>query len=179
LGMIGIFFLASEIFKSRRTGVIASVLYLIYPFAMVYDRMALYDSLVATFFIWSSYFTVLLVRLRRLDVALILGMIIGGGVLTKTSNFFSIYLLPISAVLFDFESKNRVREFLKWIALATVSVVVAYAIYSILRLSPYFNIIGDKNNTFVYSFSEWINHPFTFFLGNLNGLKDWLISYFT
>src|SRR5690606_26994157 len=71
LGMIGIFFLASEIFKSRRTGVIASVLYLIYPFAMVYDRMALYDSLVATFFIWSSYFTVLLVRLRRLDVALI------------------------------------------------------------------------------------------------------------
>ena len=87
-GMIGIFFLASEIFKNKRTGFIASFLYIIYPFSLVYDRMALYDSMVATASIWSLFFAILLIRYRRLDISLILGMVLGAGVLTKTSNFF-------------------------------------------------------------------------------------------
>ena len=87
--------------------------------------------------------------------------------------------MPATAILFDLKVKRRIYEFLRWIGLAAISIVIAYAIYSILRLSPYFNIIGDKNSTFVYPFSEWLNHPFNFLFGNLNGLMDWLISYAT
>src|SRR3989344_3437326 len=53
--IIGIYLLAQEIFKNHRAGLIAAILYIIYPFALVYDRMALYDSLLAAGMIWALY----------------------------------------------------------------------------------------------------------------------------
>ncbi|MCL5433197.1 MAG: glycosyltransferase family 39 protein [Patescibacteria group bacterium] len=177
--MIGLFFLGKEIFKNYWVGIISSFLYVIFPFALVYDRMALYDSMVGTFAVWSLYLEILLIRKIRLDVALILGMVIGMGVLTKTSAFFSIYLLPFSLILFDFKTKKRVNLFFKWIGLALVSVILAYAVYSILRLSPFFHIISDKNSIFVYPFNEWLTHPFTYLHGNIKGVWNWFWIYMT
>lgn len=178
-GMAGIFFLAKEIFKSQKAGIISSTVYILFPFTLVYDRMALYDSLTATAFIWGLLFQVLLVRLRRLDIALILGFIMGFGVLTKSSAFFSIYLFPLSLLLFDFRQKKWKYELIKWIGFAGVSTVMAYGFYSMLRLSPFFHIISEKNSIFVYPFNEWILHPFQYFTGNWNGLVSWLVEYST
>ncbi|MDP3998528.1 MAG: glycosyltransferase family 39 protein [bacterium] len=82
--MVGMGFLGYELFGRRRVGFLAAILYLVSPFAMVYDRMALMDSLLGTFTVWCIYLIVLLVRNLRLDLALILGALLGGGVLTKT-----------------------------------------------------------------------------------------------
>lgn len=177
--LIGMFFLAKEVFKNRRVGYIASVLYLIFPMALVYDRMALYDSLVGCFTIWALYFEILLIRNLRLSTALILGMVAGAGVLTKTSGFFNIYLLPFSLLLLDFKDKKRITKLLRWGSLALVAVVLTYGYYSILRLSPFFHIINDKNSIFVYPFGEWIKHPLNFLNGNLLGVWDWFIIYMT
>lgn len=177
--LIGLFFLGHEVFKNKWIGILCSFLYLIYPMSLVYDRMALYDGLVGTFAVWSLYLSVLLVRRLRLDIALIMGMVIGGGVLTKTSGFFSIYLLPVSLLLFDFHNKERYKRLLKWIELALVSTIISYMFYSILRLSPFFHIIDQKNELFVYPFKEWVEHPFTFFVGNWRAVWDWLTRYMT
>ncbi|MDP2649540.1 MAG: glycosyltransferase family 39 protein [bacterium] len=177
--MIGLYFLGREIFKNKWVGILSSTLYLIYPFALVYNRMALYDALVGMFAIWTFYFEVLLIRYIRFDIALILGMILGGGVLTKTSGFFGIYLLPFSVILFDLKKKDKLSRFLKWVLFAIVAVVFTYGYYSMLRLSPFFHIINDKNEIFIYSFSEWIKHPFEFFVGNFLGLWDWFLKYTT
>src|SRR3989344_3650351 len=177
--MAGLFFLGREIFKNRWIGILSALLYLILPFALVYDRMALYDSLVGTFAVWSLYFEVLLIKKLRLDTALILGMVLGGGILTKTSGFFSIYLMPFMLLIFDWKSKKKSERFLKFIGLALVSVVLAYGYYSVLRLSPFFSIIGDKNANFVYPIKVWVMHPFTFFIGNIKGVFDWLTIYLT
>lgn len=176
---IGLFFLARELFKNRWIGLIASFLYVIFPMSLVYDRMALYDSLVGTFTVWSLFFSILLVRYVRLDVALILGMVIGGGVLTKTSGFFSIYLLPFTLLLFNWIKKDRLSKILRWIFLVCISVILTYIYYSIQRLSPFFHIIDEKNSVFVFPFNEWINHPFQFLYGNLQGVWDWFITYIT
>ena len=88
------------------------ILYVFYPFAQVYDRMALYDGLVGTFYVWALYFSMLLIRKIKLDIAYTLGFVIGGGILTKSSNFFSIYLLPFLLILFDFKQKNAQRKLL-------------------------------------------------------------------
>ncbi|RJQ25318.1 hypothetical protein C4577_05955 [Candidatus Parcubacteria bacterium] len=175
--MIGMFFLSSEIFKNKKIGIIGSFLYLVFPFSLVYDRMALYDSLVACFAVWSLYLEVLLIRLKRLDIALILGLILGGGFLTKSSAFFFAYLLPFSLVLFDLEKPKRVERLLKWGSLALLSASLGYFYYSVLRLSPLRYMINEKNSIFIYPFSEWIQHPLRFFHGNLAGLYDWLIAY--
>ncbi|MCL5969955.1 MAG: glycosyltransferase family 39 protein [Patescibacteria group bacterium] len=177
--IIGLFFLGREIFKNKWVGLICSALYLIFPMPLVYDRMALYDSLVGTFAVWSLYLEILLIRNLRLDIALLLGMIMGGATLTKTSGFFSIYLLPFSLLLFDLKQKNKLNNFLKWIGLSLISVILAYGFYSVLRLSPFFHIINDKNAIFVYPFKEWLEHPWEFFLGNLHGVWDWFITYYT
>ncbi len=177
--LIGLFFLAKTLFKNAWIGLITSFLYSIYPMALVYDKLALYDSLVTSFMVWSLYVSILLVRYLRLDTALILGMVTGAGVLTKSSAFFSIYLLPFTLPLFHWREKGRVRQLLKWGVLALVSALLTYAIYNILRLSPFFHIINEKNEIFVHSIPEWLRHPFRDFVSNFNGLFDWFIIYFT
>ncbi|PIR80140.1 MAG: hypothetical protein COU25_01675 [Candidatus Levybacteria bacterium CG10_big_fil_rev_8_21_14_0_10_35_13] len=175
--LIGLFFLTYELFKNKRTAFLASILYVFYPFAQVLDRMALYDSMVGTFSVWALYLSIHLVRKLRLDIAYTLGFIIGAGVLTKTSNFFSIYLLPFTAILFDFRKKPVENRFLRFIFLAAFSVAIGYGLYNILRLSPLFQMIEAKNAVFAYPLSEWLTHPFTFFIGNFNGLFSWLTEY--
>ena len=179
VALVGIYFLASEIFKDKKIGYLAAFVYVIYPFSLVYDRMALYESLVSAATVWALYLEVLLIRLRRLDIALILGMVLGAGVLTKSSAFFSIYLFPFSLLLFNFKQKNWKGELLKWGALSTLSSMMAYGFYSMLRLSPFFHIIAEKTTIFVYPFQDWFSHPFEFFAGNLNGITDWFIAYTT
>ena len=147
--------------------------------ALVYDRMALYDSLVGAFAVWALLLITLLARKARLDIALILGMVVGGGVLTKTNAFFSIYLLPISLLLFDWKEKEIRNRFAKWIFFAGIAVIVTYGFYSILRLSPFFHIIADKNAVFVYPLKEWLDHPFYFFIGNWKAFWDWVSRYLT
>jgi 4-amino-4-deoxy-L-arabinose transferase-like glycosyltransferase len=177
--MIGLFVLSYELFKNKTTAFLTSTLYVFYPFAVVLDRMALYDSMVGAFYVWALYFSVLLVRKVRLDIAYTLGFIIGGGILTKTSNFFSIYLLPFLLILFNFKQKDLVKKLSKFILLAIFSAGIGYGLYGILRLSPLFQMISTKNATFIFPFSEWVSHPFTFFIGNLNGLVSWLLQYLT
>jgi len=177
LGLIGMYFLAKETFKNRWVGIIASFLYLFYPMALVYDRMALYDSFVFMSAVWALYFEVLLVRRIKLDIALILGMVLGVGMLTKSSAAFFIYLFPFVFLLFDL--KKGLKSFIKLVLLSMLSVFMAYGYYSILRLSPFFHIIKDKNSIFVFSIKEWMEKPFEFFNGNLSGQFNWLQNYMT
>ncbi len=195
ISMVGIFFLTQELYKShskdvlaaRKMALLASFIYLIFPFALVYDRLALYDSLVSMFIIWSLYFEVLLARYVRLDIAIILGMIMGGGMLTKTNTSFAMILLPISLLLFNFNTSKQLRagdgtwkkRLGIWTFLAFVAVVIATIIYSTLRLSPFFHIISQKNYTFIYTPQEILQNPFIHLFGNLQGMFIWLIGYVT
>ncbi len=176
--IIGLFSLTNELFKSKKIAIVTSALYVFYPFSLVYDRMALYDSLVGTFAVWGLYLVILLVRYIRLDIALLLGIVSGLGVLNKSNGFFTLYLIPLSLLLFSWKDKKVFKKFFKWGALCVVAILLTYSMYAILRLSPFYYIIGQKNAIFVYPFKEWLQHPFTYFWGNLwVGMRDWLIRY--
>jgi len=177
--MAAIWGLSFVLFRSRRLAFLASLLYLAFPFALVYDRMALMDGLVGTFTLLVLLLAVLLVKHLRLDTALLLGAALGGGVLIKTSGFLNIYLLPLTLLLFDWRQKRRFQRLMKWLGLALLAVVISQVFYAILRLSPLFHMISQKDATFVFPFSEWFKHPFLFFEGNLRGLVNWLMSYLT
>jgi len=205
--MIGLWFLSFDLFGKKRLAFFASLLYLVIPFYFLHDRMALMDSLVGAFAVWGLFLTVLLVKTLRLDVALILGFVLGGGVLTKTSGFLTIYMLPLSLLLFDWKNEKETtaekgllawfyRFFLparksstegkkwplnlaKWFGLVLVAVVISQFFYSILRLSPFFHIIAKKNSLFIYPLAEWLSRPFYFFWSNLRGLTSWLVGYLT
>ena len=177
--LIGIFFLASELFNNKKLGLLASFLYALFPFALVYDRIALYDSMVATFVIWGLYLGVLLVRYLRIDIAIGLGVVAGLGMLAKTSANFGLILLPFSLVLFDWKDKKRNKKLLKWGAYAILAVIIANVIYQLLRLSPFFYIVAEKNLLFIYSPEQWIKSPFAFVFNNSRTLFEWVATYLT
>lgn len=176
---IGICLTAFELFKSKKVALVSGLLYVLIPFGLMYDRMALYDSLSGALSLWSLYLAILLVRRVRLDVALLLGFALGLGMLNKTSGFLSLYMLPGTLLLFDWGKNKRVRRLLTWAGYALVAAVISQLLYSVLRLSPLFAMIGQKDTVFVYSFREWLAHPFNFLYGNIHGLFDWAIHYLT
>ncbi|MGE5041287.1 MAG: ArnT family glycosyltransferase [Candidatus Levyibacteriota bacterium] len=202
LAMVGVMLLSLELFKkkpegghilfrifghlqgSKVIGVIAGILFVLYPFALVLDRMAIYDSLVACTIIWCLYMEVLLVRYLRLDIAIITGAVIGSAVLTKTSGFFAIYLFPFSLLLFDFRQKGWRKKLGEWIVFAGIASAVAYTLYSILRLSPFYYIIDEKNALFVRPASVFLHNIlignfawFNYMPGNFNALTGWFATY--
>lgn len=183
LTMIGLFFLSKELFKKSWIGIGAMILYMLYPFALVYDRLAIYDSLVGTFYIWSLYVAILLIKKIRLDTAFILGFVMGGGALNKSIGLYSMYLLPATVLLFNFKAKKKWSILLQWILFVGIASIIAESMYAILRLSPWFYIISQKNDTFFYPFKDLLHMPISFWIdnlfGNLRGLLSWIIPYMT
>src|SRR6266851_3172723 len=106
-------------------------------------------------------------------------MIIGGGMLTKSSAVFAYILLPFALLLFPFKKNFDKKRLFRLVILALAAVFIANAIYEILRLSPFYYIIGLKNLEFIYSLHDWIRQPFAFLFGNLKGLGGWFIEYMT
>lgn len=177
--MIGLYYLANEAFTNKKIAYLTAFLYAVYPFALVYDRMALYDSLVGTFAVWGIYLVIRFMKVTSLKSALWVGFMGGLSVLNKSNGFFTIILLPVSFLLFDLKSKNISKRLAKLIAFSILAGVITFGIYSLLRISPFFHLISQKNAIFVYPLKEWLKHPFNFFIGNLwIGQRDWLVRYF-
>lgn len=176
--MLGLYLLSFELFRKRRYSVISSILYIAYPFAHVYDRMALMDGMVGTFAVWAIYFSVLLARRLSLSMSYTLGIILGAGMLTKSSGSLVAYMLPFTLLLSSIRKNEKFKTFLKWVLLALFSFLIAEVIYNSLRLSPYFYIIKLKNADFVYPLSEWIKHPLLSIWPNSTTLFTWFIQYF-
>lgn len=175
--IVGIGVLAYILSKNKRVALFACFLYVISPFTLLYDRMALYDSLVATFSIWNLILAILLVRTIRLDVALLSGLMLGMGMLNKTSGFLSLYLLPMTLILFDWKNSHWKKRLLYWVGYVVLAAGISQILYSVLRLSPLLHTIKEKDALFVYPISEWITHPFRFLEGNLRGMFDWAWRY--
>lgn len=83
IALFGIFILLYYLF-GKKSAYIGSFFYLFTPYFLFYDRMALMDSGVNAAFIWILFFSIVLVKTLRLDVALIFGMIAGLSLLTKS-----------------------------------------------------------------------------------------------
>jgi len=103
VGIMGIFFLLYYLF-GKKTAFIGLFLSIFSPYFLFYDRIAMVDSGVNAAFIWILFFSIILVRTIRFDIALLYGLCAGIALLTKSSaqmfltlSFFS------SLLLFDFK----------------------------------------------------------------------------
>jgi len=177
--LVGLWVLSFELYRDKRISWLTGFLYVVLPITAWYDRVALYDSMTGTFAVWCLYLAVKLVRHIRLDTALLLGMTLGGGMLNKSSAFLSLYFLPATLLLFDWADKKRWKNFARWAVLVVVAAIVSQVMYSVLRLSPFFHMVAQKDNVFVFSIGEWMDQPFRFLAGNLRGMFDWMRDYMT
>ncbi len=176
--LIGLFFLTCEFFNKRLISFFASFLYILLPLTLFYDKLALVDSMLTMFGIWSLFLAVKLAKEPRLDVSLILGGVLGCAYLTKSPAVFFL-ILSFLTLMFISKTKSVKNQIIKFFALFLLSFLISQVMYNILRLSPLMHMITQKNSFFVRSFNEVLADPFPFFFGNLRGIWGWIVVYFS
>ncbi len=170
--IVGIFATTFLLFKNKTMSLLASFLWAVSPIAFFFDRMALVDSMLTMFGIWTLFFAILTAKLKRLDTAMIAGFTLGFAFLTKSPALFFALLIPTTWIF----AKN-VKHLVQIISLTVVTLVIGYGIYNILRLGPDFGIIASRNLDYVLPISHlWTNpkDPFIFHIAEI--FTDWLIK---
>lgn len=176
--LIGIYILTKELF-GEKAAKFSALLYVISPFFLLYDKLAIYDSLVTMFGIWAVFLSVKMAKKAALDLAFLNGFAIGLGLITKSSASFFLYLLPFSLLNFDFQKPKVKQRFFNWLKFSLVTFILAELFYNSLRLSPLFYIIKRKNYEFIRPLSDIITDPIKFSYHNFKGLIGWFITYST
>ena len=175
--LIGIYLVSNLLFKNKKIAILSCILYIVLPFTLLYDRMALFDSLLEMLGIWAVFFSVKMAKEPKLDLAMLNGVTIGLGLITKSSAAFYLYLLPFSLLFFDFSKNTRATRIFHWVGLSIVTAVIAEVFYNALRLSQLFYIIGRKNLEFIRSLSDVIKNPLEFSISNFHALTQWIYIY--
>lgn len=169
--LMGVYFLSRKIFGVK-AAFWAALLYVTSPYTVFFDRMALVDSMLSAFSIWALYFALWLVKSNRLDLAMILGFILGGGVLTKTPGVTNILILPLTLLTF-IRKKDDKHKFIKLLLFLVISIIIALIVYNLLRLGPGFTQLSNRNQDYVFAPLELVGRPLDPFIPHFRDLSDW------
>jgi 4-amino-4-deoxy-L-arabinose transferase-like glycosyltransferase len=173
----GMFTLLFYLF-GKKTAYIGSFLYVIIPYFLFYDRLAMVDSGVNGFFIWILFFSVLLARTMRFDVALMFGLTAGMGLLAKSSVRVFVGLSMLAGFLIEgvpFKAKAN-KKLPSFFVLFGITSALSLLIYNIQRLSPFLHFVEEKNKTFVMTFPEWLADPFAVVFHNVKIIPYYVFS---
>jgi hypothetical protein len=164
----------------RSTSLVAGALFAVLPFFLVYTVIGLYDPL-ATLFVTAA--VVLLISVAeqpRLGTALLLGIALGGGLLTKLTTELSLALVPFGALFFDWSREDRRRRLRNWLLALAGSAAIAWAMYQILRLSTYYGTLGAARRVFArHSVGSFLDHPGHWLATNGGSYGHALVGYLT
>lgn len=176
---VGIGLLAFALFSSPFVALFASLLYSIVPFTTFFDRMALADSMLSMFGIWSLFLAIKFAKTLKTEYAMFLGFSVGGGLLTKSPAMI-FYVWIGLAILFFVQLKNKNFSNLGRLAWGLLLMaVISQGMYAILRLGEGFQMIGARNQDYVYSIGEVLGHPFSPLIENLKRTGNWLFLLLT
>ena len=176
----GLFLVVYALFRSKKAALIASLIWTISPFAVFFDRMALVDSMLTMFGVWTFLFAVLTAKYQRIDTAILTGFTLGGALLTKSPALFFVILLPTTWLLSKWPKRKLTeRENLvhltKLAGLFLISVVIGYGMFNILRLGTNFHMLGMRNYDYVYGYSHILTSPFNPLVAHLGAIFDYLL----
>ncbi len=174
IGLMGIFVLCFYLF-GKKAAYWGAFFYIFTPYFLFYDRMALMDSGVNAAFIWILFFSIILVKTIRLDVAIIFGLVAGLSLLAKSSVQLFIGLSSLAPMLiFERRQKDNIKKIANFILLFLLVGFLAIAVYNIQRLSPYMHYIAQKNGTFVRSFSQFLRNPTEGLIYHLQAVPEYI-----
>jgi 4-amino-4-deoxy-L-arabinose transferase-like glycosyltransferase len=141
--------------------------------------MALADALLSMFGVLSLALSVLLIKTKRIDVAMLLGFSLGGGMLTKSPAIFFYFFALLPFIFSLLTKKIKLREIFQFSLLFLIALIISQIMYGILRLGPAFEMIGSRNQDYLFSPSEVLRHPLNPLIGNLKSTAVWLFLLLT
>lgn len=170
VALIGMFSLLYYL-VGKRSAYLGTFIYIVTPYFLFYDRMALVDSGINAGFTWMLLFSILLARTLRLDIALLFGLIAGFTLLAKSSARLFLGLSAFAPILFfDKRWKSFSLKSINYYFLLGISVFLAFLIYNVQRLSPFLHFVELKNTTFILTTAELIQNPFAVFFSNIRSI---------
>ncbi|QQG42197.1 MAG: glycosyltransferase family 39 protein [Candidatus Woesebacteria bacterium] len=169
--MIGIFLLTYYIFKSKLSALFASIFWAVSPVTLFFDRMALVDSMLTCFGIWTLYLGLIVADTKRLDMAMILGFVLGFAGLTKSPALFFAALIPVCVILL-----KKPKDVFKYAGLLGVAYVIAFGMYNIQRLGPNFGMLSSRTSDYVFPLSRILVYPTDPIRYNLPTTLNWLVA---
>ncbi len=175
--LMGVFFLSKKIFNIK-TALWASLFYVTVPYTVFFDRMALVDSMLSAFTVWAMYFATWLIRSLRLDLAMILGYMLGGALLTKTPAMVNILVLPLTLLGLKKNSHDK-YPYLKALSFLGVAALIGLIIYNLLLLGPGFQQLSSRNADYIFSPQELKGRILDPFIPHFHDMSDWFPRLYT
>lgn len=175
---VGLFLIGKVLFRSSKLGLVASFIWAISAFSVFFDRMALVDSMLTMFGVWTFFFAALTARTLRVDFAMLTGFALGGAYLTKSPALFFVILLPTLWVFAPWRGdwRSSLKVFVKLVFLAGVSYLLTFGMYNILRLGPNFHLISLRNKDYVLPLSHLWTNPKDPFIFHFDRAIEWLLA---
>lgn len=177
VSVIAIYKLTELLFEKRSTAVIASILYIIFPFTLLYDRMALFDSPLQAALLVSTFFALKTARTLNIKYAIAWGVSLGIAFLFKPTALVFLGLLIGAVILFAYSKKQK-----KWgrvASLVVVAAVISEVINNLQRVSSVYFMAEIKNAQFQQPIDELLRNPFALTISNMHGFINWMIGYYT
>lgn len=178
LTLIGVLF-AGWRFFNKWVGVWSALLVAIIPYMVFFDRMALVDSMLTAFVVWTLVLAMVLIKNPRYDLAMCLGYLLGTAMLTKTTAVFSFVSLPATLLTFEWFKANKNSRLFKIFILWLIALIISMAVYNVLRLGPGFSNLSSRNQDYVHPASRLAQYPFDPFLPHVGDLIEWLPKFLT
>lgn len=144
-----------------RIAIVAGLFYAVSPYFVFFDRMALVDSMLTMFGVWTFVFAYLTIRFFRIDTAFLTGFSLGFSLLTKSTGLFFALFLPMVVFLKSWTGKLKFH-FLKFVKVAILfgtSYFLAFGLYNILRLGPNFHMLTLRTKDYVYPYTHVFTSP--------------------
>ena len=131
------------------------------PYLFVHNSMGLMEPLVAATATTALYLQLRLAEEPRLDVALLLGIVLAVGLLTKETGKFALGLLPLSLLCFGWNDPRWPGRLARWASYAALAAVLAAVGYSILRLSDLYGEMERAGRAIGLhrDYGEALRHP--------------------
>lgn len=179
ISLFGIYALTSLLFHSRKTSLLAALLYIVSPFALVYDRMALFDSFLLSMLLWSAYFSIRTSQSLLKKDALLWGFFLGLAFLVKINALLFLFLTPLVFLLLIPRQQfgNNWKKIIATLALALgISQLLRF---SLMVSSGYHEYTVKSVTRYALPLSTLIEHPFQVFPANIFLYTSWFIGYVT
>jgi 4-amino-4-deoxy-L-arabinose transferase-like glycosyltransferase len=161
---VGVIGLLGRRYGGSLVGVIAAALCVVLPFFLVHDGIGIIEPLVTLVMAAALYLQIEFARRPDLRVALLLGLVLAAGVLTKENTKPSLVLVPLSLLCLDWSPEGRRGRLIAWlrgIGLAAVMVVGAYLLLHASSRYPEFE--KARHNGLLYTvrpLSDVLSDPF-------------------
>ena len=175
--MLVLFYLGKEVFN-QRIGWLMAFLYVVVPFTLWYDRLAIKDSFLSLLATLILYLAWRQTKTRSWREAILSGVVLGVALLTKSIAYFFVGLYLLTVIVATLNLKSGKKKLTGQLIKVVVCLSLAWLIQAVMYVSPLSRNIGPKNDVFLLSPAEIGHGPISLWRNNLYSTIIWWWQYY-